>query len=388
LVPPAVTYRKNAFDHKNQVFFNIVRKIPPEHCYFCHSNYDISKAGPEKWAADEDVHLAAGLACVDCHRNGLEHNITRGYEGEASVSKNPLAAAMSCESCHNDGRLGASIPKHSGIPPVHFDKLTCTACHSGPWPEQKTIRTKTARAHGLGTYNVNKSADVLPHIIYPVFAKQHNGKIGPHKLIWPAFFGRKFLGPSISPVQYIPIDLEIVRSIMGKITGDKGLPNSGDWPTLTAEQIEKALELLKAAKIDAFYVCGGKLYRLDDKGKLIAVEHYAAKPYLWPIAHDVRPAAQSLGARQCQDCHSMDAPFLFADVEVDTPLASEKGAVKKMIEFQGLNPAYTKLFAFSFIFRPYLKVITICSSAILAAVLLLYAAKALAFIIRILAEKD
>ena len=84
----------------------------------------------------------------------------------------------------------------------------------------------------------------------------------------------------------------------------------------------------------------------------------------------------------------MDAPFFFADVEIDTPVASEKGAVKKMIEFQGLNPAYTKLFAFSFIFRPYLKVITICSSVILAAVLLLYAAKALAFIIRILAEKD
>lgn len=389
LIPPAVTYRKDAFDHKNQVFFDIVRKIPAERCYFCHSNYDVSKDSPGKWAADEDVHLAAGLTCVDCHRNGLDHNITRGYEGETSVSTNPLAAASTCAGCHNDGRLGATVPKHLGIPPVHFDKLTCTACHSGPLPDKKTIRTKTSRAHGLGTYNVNKSADVLPHIIYPVFAKQENGKIGPHKLIWPAFFGRTFFGPAISPPQYIPINPEIVRPVISKITGDKDISTSGDWLALTSEQIGKALELLKATEGETdFYICGGKLYRLDDKGKLIAVEHYAAKPYLWPIAHDVRPVAQSLGARRCQDCHSTDAPFFFAEVEVDTPIASEKGAVKKMIEFQELMPAYTKLFAFSFVFRPWLKVVALGSCAILAAVLLLYALRALACVVKTLAGKS
>jgi hypothetical protein len=381
LIPPSVTYRKDAFDRKNQVFFNIVREIPPERCYFCHSNYDISKAGLEKWTADEDVHLAAGLTCVDCHRNGLEHNITRGYEGEASVSKNPVAAALSCESCHNNGRLGAPIPKHSGIPPAHFNKLTCTACHSGPWPERKTIRTKTARAHSLGTYNVNKSDDVLPHIIYPVFAKQLNGKIGPNKLIWPAFWG------TLKDQQVTPIDPEVIRPISGKIIDSKELPTSGDWPTVTIEQIGEVLESLKATESEAVYICGGKLYRLDNKGKLTTTEHNAAKPYLWPIAHDVRPAAQSLGARRCQDCHSIDSPLFFADVEIDTPVASEKGSVK-MIEFQELNPAYMKLFAFSFIFRPYLMVFAICASVILAAVLLLYAFKALAYIIRMLAEKD
>jgi hypothetical protein len=382
LIPPSVTYRKDAFDRKNQVFFDIVRKIPAERCYFCHSNFDISKAGLEKWTADEDVHIAAGLACVDCHRNGLEHNITRGYEGEELLSKNPLAAALSCESCHNDGRLGAPIPKHSGIPPAHFDKLTCTACHSGPWPEEKTIRTKTARAHGLGTYNVNKSDDVLPHIIYPVFAKQENGKIGPHKLIWPTFWG------TLKDKKVTPIPIEDVKPVVSKIIDVKKLPSSGDWLTLTDEQIEKVLELLKATEGEAVYICGGKLYRLGDKGRLVVSEHELAKPYLWPIVHDVRPAAQSLGARRCQDCHSLGSPLFFADVEIDTPVISEKGAVKTMIEFQGLNPAYMKLFALSFIFRPYLKVIAICASVILAAVLFLYAAKALAFIIRILAEKD
>ncbi|MCJ7778499.1 MAG: hypothetical protein MUP16_09320 [Sedimentisphaerales bacterium] len=382
LVPPAVTYRKDAFDHRNQIFFNIVRKVPTERCYFCHSNQDINKDGLGKWATDEDVHLAAGLTCVDCHRNGLDHNITRGYESEASVSKNPLAAALSCESCHKDGRLGAPVPKHLSIPPVHFDTLTCTACHSGPWPDQKTLRTKTSRAHGLGPYNVNKSDDVLPHIIYPVFAKQPSGKIGPHKLIWPTFWG------SLKGQKVTPIPLEVVRPIAGKIIDDKKLPPSGNWSTLTPGELEKVLELLKTTEGEAVYICGGKLYRLGDKGSLITAEHDAAKPYLWPIAHDVRPAAQSLGARRCEECHSTDASFFFGDVEVDTPIASEAGAVKKMIEFEGLNPVYTKLFAFSFIFRPFLKVVALCSSAILAAVLILYVFQGLARILNLLSGKN
>jgi len=385
LVPPTIRY------HKNQVFFDIVGKVPSERCYFCHSNHDVDKGGLEKWATDEDVHLAAGLTCVDCHRHGLDHNITRGYENEASVSKNPLAATSSCSSCHKDGRLGAPVPEHLGIPPVHFDKLTCTACHSGPWPEQKTLRTKTSRAHGLGTYNVNKSGDVLPHIIYPVFAKQppflsatedKGGKIAPHKLIWPTFWG------SLKGQEVTPIDLEIVRPIAGKIIDNKKLPTSGSWPILTPKEIEKVLELLKTTEGEAAYICGGKLHRLSDKGTLIATEHDAAKPYLWPIAHDVRPAVQSLGARRCEECHSTDAPFFFAEVEVDTPIASEQGSVKKMIEFQELRPVYTKLFAFSFIFRPWLKVVALACCGIIGAVLLLYALRALACVAKTLAGKS
>jgi hypothetical protein len=378
LIPPYVIYRRDTFDHKNQVFFDIVRKVPAERCYFCHSNFDIGK---EKWEADEDVHLAAGLTCVDCHRNGLEHNIIRGYEGEEAVSKNPIADLMSCESCHDNGLLGAPIPKHAGFPPVHFDKLTCTACHSGVWPREKTIRTKTARAHGLGTYNVNKSADVLPHIIYPVFARGENGKIGPHKLIWPAFFA------DLEGQKVTPIPIGSVKAAADKIIGDVNLLASGNWPTINTGQVEKVLKSLQPGEDEAVYICGGKLYRLDGKGKLIAAEHDAAKPYLWPIAHDVRPAAQSLGARKCEDCHSVDSPFFFGDVEIDTPIAFEKDSVK-MIAFQGLNPVYMKLFAISFLFRPYLKVITICASVLLGAVLLLYAFKALAYIIRIMAEAD
>ncbi len=79
--PPVVAYRKGAFGHNDWADFDIRRESPKQRCYFCHSNVDVRDGKTEKWISDEDVHLAAGLNCVDCHRNGLQHNITRGYAG-------------------------------------------------------------------------------------------------------------------------------------------------------------------------------------------------------------------------------------------------------------------------------------------------------------------
>lgn len=397
----ATTYRENTFDHLKKVLFDIVRKVPNERCYFCHSNLDLSKDGSEEWIADEDVHLAAGLSCVDCHRNGLDHNIIRGYEGEDVASKNPLAATTTCEGCHTEGRLGAPVPEHPGIPPVHFEKLTCTACHSGPWPDQKTYRTKTSRAHALGVYGVKKTDEMLPHVMSPVFARQGGigaaylgylvtlsggGKIGPHKLLWPAFWG------SLNGQKVTPVTLEIVRRTARRVIGRRMLLPSGDWPALTAEHITKSLKLLSSEKSiegKPVYICGGKLYRLDDSGQLCEPEeHPAAQPYLWPIAHNVRPAAQSLGARQCEDCHSTDGPFFFGEVEIDSPLAAEQVATKEMIEFQGIDPFYAWAFAFSFVFRPWLKVAALVSAGLIGVVLLLYGLKALACVVKALAEGD
>jgi len=382
-VPPAITYSKNAFDNENKVFFDIVRKVPTERCYFCHSNVDVNNNGSQKWLSDEDVHLAAGLTCVDCHRNGLEHNIIRGYETEASDSTNPLAATSTCNGCHTTGRLGAPVPKHPGMPVVHFEKLTCTACHSGPWPQKKTLRTKTSRAHALGTLAARKSPHAVPHIIYPVFAKQQDGKIAPHKLLWPTFWGWSKDG------RIKPIELETVRKTAGKIIGKQTPAAPGDWQPISDKQIIEVLKaLLQSTEGTPAYICGGKLYSLDNKSSLIAKEHDAARPYLWTIAHNVRPAAQSLGIRRCEDCHSTDAPFYFGEVEIDSPLASQKDAARKMVDFQHLDARFVKIFAMSFVFRPWLKVVALASCAVLAAVLLLYALKALACITKALVAKE
>lgn len=353
LIPPSITYRENTFDKKGMVFFNIVREVPAERCYFCHSNMYLVNRDTEKWQSDEDVHLAAGLTCVDCHRNGIDHNITRGYEGEEIVSKNPLVAISSCQGCHlgekslstpTAGRLGAPVPTHPGIPPVHFDKLTCTACHSGPWPGQKTYLTKTSRAHRLGTLTADKSPDVLPHILSPVFARQqeNDSKIAPYKLIWPAFWG------VLKDQNVTPIDIEIVRQTVGETFAREKLPVSGGWLSLTTEHIAEALKKLSSEKSvegRPVYIAGGGLYYLDDAGKLCQQEnHPAAKPCLWPIAHDVRPAAQALGVRRCEDCHSLEAPFFFGKVWVDSPVQGKGGVFREMRDMYEVGgPVYVRV---------------------------------------------
>jgi hypothetical protein len=64
---------------------------------------------------------------------------------------------------------------------------------------------------------------------------------------------------------------------------------------------------------------------------------------MWPIAHDVRPAAQSLGVRNCEDCHSPDLPFFFGKVQVDSPIKGKAGyrVMKDIYEFAG--PVYVRV---------------------------------------------
>lgn len=398
---PRVTYDKNRFDENGQVLVEIVRESPDHRCYYCHSDVfysDVNEA-TEKWSSDEDIHLSAGLTCVDCHRNGMDHHIIRGYDGEADVSDNELAATTSCRGCHlgdehgrrpEGGRLGAPVPTHAGIPPVHFERLTCTACHSGPWPGDQTVATKTSRSHRLGTPNVNKNEQVLPHIVSPVLAVQHegagaeSGKIAPHKMVWPAYWGNR----NADGVR--PLELDAVEKAVGRVFEDLDLPQSGSWPGITEEQIVEALAALKGVAADQpVYVAGGTLYRLDESGELVAEpDHAAATPYKWPIAHHVRPAAQSLGIRYCTDCHATNAPFFFGSVVVDSPVAFEEPVTKEMVEFQDISRFYAWAFSASFVFRPWFKVFALGSCGILGLVLLLYGLRALGAIARVLAEKE
>ena len=384
--PPVVAYRKEAFGHNDWAGFDIRREPTKQRCYFCHSNVDVRDGKTEKWNSDEDVHIASGLACVDCHRNGLEHNIIRGYAVESRDSNNPLTTISSCEGCHLGkngekpvaGRFAAPTPKHAGIPPSHFDKLSCTACHSGPWPANKTIRTKTARAHALGIAGASKEGEILPHLLYPVFAKGQDGKIGIFKLLWPAYWA------TMSEGNVTPLAMETVKSATERVITKTAFSKTGSWPDLKDEDVIKILTAL-GEKVDAgakpAYVTGGKLYSLDAGGKLVSADSKMAGPYLWPIAHDVRPAAQSLGVRNCQDCHTTNSPFLFGLVSVDSPLRNL--TAKEMVVFENLPRCYTRAFAFSFVFRPWLKVVAILSSLVILGVLVLYALKALGFVAKV-----
>ncbi len=59
-----------------------------------------------------------------------------------------------------------------------------------------------------------------------------------------------------------------------------------------------------------------------------------------------------------------------------------------MVEFQNVNPSYARAFAFSFVFRPMMKIVSLGSCAIIAVVLLLYALRALACVVKVLTGSD
>jgi hypothetical protein len=392
LVAPGISYDKHRFDGKGKLILDLSTEISNERCYFCHSRTDISDKGKETWAHDEDVHIAAGMNCVDCHRNGIDHNITRGYEGEYEISDNSLAALSSCRGCHvgteddefSAGRLGAPKPIHAGIPVIHFESLSCTACHSGPLPEQNTIRSKDARTHKLGAYGSNKSERAAPHIVYPVYARHDDDKIAPSKLVWPSFWGR-MVANAVAPI--LP---EEVKPIVRGYIDDYDPIRQGDFPKLSEEKVAEILKELTSrlpGEGELVYVTGGKLYQLDADGGLKTADNEAAEPYLWPVAHNVRPASQSLGSGGCKDCHSTKKPFLFGDVSVDSSVISKIKTVK-MLDFMGLNEVYTRAFALSFVFRPMFKISVIGASLVLMLVLLLYGLKLLGFIVSFVSQES
>ncbi len=377
---PSVIYDKTRFGHKDAVFVDMAgAKLPNDRCYYCHSGH---RTDQQEFEAQEDVHMARGLSCVSCHRNGIDHQISRNYEGETGK-----AAGYSCRSCHlgesdamtaelRQGGFGAAPrPAHEGIPQLHLDKMTCTACHSGPVPTAEPKRVQTARIHALGVHGIPYDPNMLPVVLEPVFVKQADGRIAPCRMVFPAFFGRIKDG-KVTPM----LPPAVLAATGGALATAKG-------KAPTAPSAEKIADALKALAEDnslgeAVYVGGGKLWKREG-GKLAASDDPAAEPYAWPIAHDVRPASQSLGADgACTDCHSSNSAFLFGKVSPITPVALGEPVEFEMNHFTGQDAMYHKLFGLTFIFRPYLKSFGFVVSGIVLLILLAYGLPGLACMLK------
>jgi len=396
---PAVKYNRQRFDVDNNVMFQVTRRPPSENCYYCHTTQ--TELEDARWHSDMDVHLRAGMRCSDCHRNGLDHMIVRGYEGEAKdravtdasidqrarllmrdnldlteadarkqaqaqlQSEMGMIDTLTCAGCHASGRMGSPLPIHKGMPLVHFQKLTCTACHSGPWPGPQPQIVHTSIAHKLGLPSAARGANTAPIIVEPVFLTDSNGKIAPYKMVWPSYWAR------LKDGKLTPIPLaEVAESAdLPKQKADDAIRDPFKTKPLTDRQIDNALASLDASKGEPVFIAAGKMYR-EVNGKLTAAENPAAAPYSWALAHDVRPARQALGARGCADCHGSDSPEFFGKVLARGPVDPANGTSSEMWALRGEDKTWIQAFALAFSFRPWLKVVVFTAGGVVLFVLI------------------
>ncbi len=272
------------------------------------------------------------------------------------------------------GKLGSPRPQHWGLPAVHFDKLSCTACHSGPWPSSQPGLVHTSMAHALGLEKPTRNADTVPRIVQPIFVRGADGKIAPHRAVWPNYWGR-MQGESIAP-----IPPAIIKEAAGETLPQvRELTKDASTP-LTDEQITKTLQALSTGEAatqpagatgQAVYVSGGIVFGLKD-GKLVKLSdnHEAAQPYEWPLAHDVRPASQSLGIRGCTDCHSSEGAIYFGAVTPVGAFAQGTGVTRSMTDLRQESTLLARAWVGSFAGRTLFKVLVFVTGIVLLLVLI------------------
>lgn len=297
-IVPSVRYNTSLFNSNFQVFFDIANKPDDGRCLTCHS---VTPLKISRKNFDADIHSSAGLLCVDCHRNGIEHEMIRGYEGETSLSFEEEAKAFTCRGCHvgteqhksqstSAGRLGAPFPKHRGLPAVHLERLSCTVCHSVPWPDKDQNRVRTSRANRLGIYGVARWETDLPQIIEPVYVREDKGKISPQRLVWPSFWGQHVDG-EVNPIGFNEIlaqagpvfaSEENVAQVLLALYRE---PDLGGIPVLLTE-----------GKIFTLNVDGGLDVAVEPENSVLKGVMWAVKTEeaILPLIHEFDPDAEIL----------------------------------------------------------------------------------------------
>ncbi|MBM4040137.1 MAG: hypothetical protein FJ290_16655 [Planctomycetes bacterium] len=292
-----VKYNPALFGPDGKVHLDI-GKPPDANCLFCHRR---PAKGEANWTdcLDADVHSKAGLRCVDCHRGGADHVIAGDRKAER-----PEFFSLTCKGCHTAGRLGAPVPAHKGLPKLHLNELSCEACHAGPRPrvvpmvlERPTDPTwsvilKTRKASGPATYA-------------PVFTEPEGGPIAVSLRLLPTYYANRRPDKSL-----VPLDPTYVAGRLSRAASEIKDDDGDGSPDINTEaEIKAMLKALKKKGTAPAYVAGGKVYEMDDKEELKSGPEPLGDPLDNPLAHNVRPAPQSLGAQGCTECHSSDSPF-------------------------------------------------------------------------------
>lgn len=340
-----IDYSRSAIADFRNLGKKITRQVPPENCWNCHNASDTKKRG-RTVDPTKDIHILKMGTCLTCHPGDEQHNFAKGDEALSTVRDDLDMTMKTCEDCHlkkADGK--APYPKKHSFPPLHYDKISCQACHI-PYkdvPGELVFDNATSgQTIILPTDRFLHYDTRFPQRWLPAL-KVHRDKIRPFKEL--ASNSWRDLDEKTGIVA--PIPLWKIRDLKKPILNDD---NGDGVPEVNSPEEIKAFLLAIRDSTDRFgkpitrhpaLAKGGKIYKLagDD---LVSYKDEQGDSHGFNIDHNVLPANQALGANGCQECHSGNSSFFYRKVLVDAYDEHGKVLFKPAWEFMGYTAEEVK----------------------------------------------
>jgi len=354
-----VIYNTLVFDSDGKISPHIVLEPRNEACLECHAQPGWKKRGAN-FSPRTDVHIRAGLKCVDCHPAGSKaldnrineremHQISKGDDPGGQVRNDLDNTVLDCEYCHGNGHLGAPITNHPWLPPLHLEKIACQTCHI-PERTVKPAQFQASDVFNPGTKIPSKGKHLWTFYGPDMQYYNHYGNMGmmgfddkPTDIFKPVL--ARYKG-KIYPVNRVhsawpAIEIEGKPGLMQPRMGDiykmwtTHLKNPEKYPELakiTDDNNDSVIEVNRVEEIDALiasvtamlqeinYPIDGKrvVWAMDDRVytsgtvfRTIPKETWEASPFanVHKYNHDVYPAKSALGINGCTECHNTDSRF-------------------------------------------------------------------------------
>lgn len=356
---PVVSYRPSLFDAEGHLNVPILKEIPSENCLFCHRETDWKKKGTS-YDPRFDVHLRAGVKCVECHPAGSrardaringreEHHFGKGDDPGNLVRNDLDNTVITCRECHEKGLGNAPIMKHAsfhepeGIFEAHSEKMSCQTCHipekavKAAQVQDSTALNLLPRVPGLKRIWSFYGPDIKPWNYYgegaltqgkgkPLFfyspqLRWYKGQIYPVNSLYSVWYGLKRDGEE-------GLNQVFMQDIWGmwsqkdkhpflKKIGDDN--HDGFLEINRPEEIDTALSamteyLKKEGKLDkrnVVFVDGREVYTSAQRKTTLESKEFEYSPYgaTFKLSHDIAPAGAALGAAGCNSCHSKGSAF-------------------------------------------------------------------------------
>ena len=392
---PSVNYDKTRFDAAGNALLHLAPEPRNETCLGCHAKPDWKKRGAT-FSPRTDVHIMAGLRCVDCHAAGSKaadlrirgrevHQFGKGDDPSGWVRNDLDNSVRSCENCHLEGWRNAPRATHAWLPPIHMERIACQTCHI------PTRAVKSALVQASDVYNPAPRITPPPKHIWTFYDQQmafwnhygelelftvkdeptdvtrpnlidYKGKIFPANRVHSAWVGFEEQGkPGLNQLfmkDFFQMwtqhraDPKNKFPELAKITDDNG---DGVDEVNRPEEIDALLSAVKTClSATGFPMEGRRLVWVSDSRAYYSSKEFRDLPHegfeatayasVYKFSHDIAPARAALGSGGCTDCHRSKSPF-FEGAVLAEPFASSDARPRWEPNYRilGLSPSNVQL---------------------------------------------